>query len=83
MRYECRTFVQQSEGVIGCDPRARDENHMELTLRLTGLKDAVVVFLPPEGFPVTFENNGNTTHFDAGKAKLTVSNLSGELLIRW
>jgi hypothetical protein len=83
MRYECRVFVQQGEGVIGCDPRARDENHKELTLRLTGLKDAVVVFHPPERHRVTFENEGNITHFDPGETKLTTPNLSGELLIRW
>jgi hypothetical protein len=83
MHHECRVFVQQASGVIGCDTRARDEHHQELTLRVTGLDDATVVFLPPPGMRATFENGGQKTHYDAGTTRVAQSGLSGELLIRW
>lgn len=84
MHYECRVFVQQKSGVIGCDPGARDEHHQVLTLRLTGLQDATVVFLPPAGLAVTFENTDlGKTHFDPGTTQVAQSGLSGELLIKW
>ncbi|MBN1878256.1 MAG: hypothetical protein JXA33_28815 [Anaerolineae bacterium] len=83
MRYECRVFVQQESGIIGCDPRARDEHHRELTLKITGLKDATVIFLPPGKMAVTFEHQGKKTHFDAGARRVSESNLTGELLIHW
>jgi hypothetical protein len=83
IRYECRIFVQQNEGIIGCDTRARDEHHKELSLHITGLEDASVTFLPPKGFPVTFEYDNRKTYFDAGKSNITMDNLSGHVWIRW
>ena len=83
LHYECRVFVRQETGVIGCDPGARDEHHRELTLKITGLQDATVVFLPPEGAGVTFESAGKKTHYNAGETRVEQSGLSGELLIRW
>ncbi|MBN1580652.1 MAG: hypothetical protein JXA89_08100, partial [Anaerolineae bacterium] len=83
MHHECRVFVQQKSGVIGCNTGARDEHHRELTLKIVGLEDATVVFFPPHGMAVTFENQGNKTHFQAGQIRVTQPGLSGELLIRW
>jgi hypothetical protein len=83
MRHECRLFVQQESGVVGCDTRARDEHHHELTLRVTGLQEATVTFLPPRGRAVTFEHSGGARRFEMGVSCVTQSGLSGELLIRW
>ena len=83
MRYECRLFVRQENGVVGCDTRARDEHHHELTLRVTGLQEATVTFLPSRGRAVTFEHSGGARRFEAGASRATQSGLSGELLIRW
>ncbi len=83
MRYECRVFVQQDHGVVGCDPAPRDPHHRELTLCVSGLQDATVVFLPPRGRAATFESRGQTIHFEAGQSHVMQSGLSGELLIRW
>jgi hypothetical protein len=83
MHHECRVFVQQESGVIGCDPGARDEHHQQLTLKITGLQDATVVFLPLRGMAVTFESGDKKTYFDAGEVRVAQSGLSGELLIRW
>jgi len=83
MRYECRVFVQQDHGVVGCDPAPRDPHHRELTLCVSGLQDATVVFLPPRGRAATFESRGQTIHFEAGESHVMQSGLSGELLIRW
>ncbi|TFG69965.1 MAG: hypothetical protein E4H27_06550 [Anaerolineales bacterium] len=83
LHYECRVFVRQETGVIGCDPGARDEHHRELTLKITGLQDATVVFLPPEGAGVTFESAGKKSHYNAGETRVEQSGLSGKLLIHW
>lgn len=83
LHHECRVFVRQETGVIGCDTGARDEHHRELTLKITGLQDATVVFLPPEGMVVTFESAGKKTHYNACETRVEQSGLSGVLLIRW
>jgi len=83
MRHECRVFVRQGNGVVGCDPAPRDEHHHTLTLRVTGLDNATVTFLPPAGAGVTFESAAGTTRFAAGGSRIVQSGLSGELVIRW
>jgi hypothetical protein len=83
MHHECRVFVDQERGVIGCDPRARDPGHQTLMLRLTGLEDATVTFLPPKGVSVSFESETGTVRFDPDAARCVQSRLSGELRIRW
>ena len=83
MHHECRVFVRQAGGVVGCDTGPRDEHHRELTLRVTGLEDATVTFLPPSGFDVTLVNGDRMTRHPAGIVRVTESRLSGELLIRW
>jgi hypothetical protein len=83
MHHTCRVFVQQESGIVGCHPGARDEHHRELTLRVSGLQDAAVVFLPPAGMAVTFEHAGGEVRFDPGEARVTASGLSGDLVIRW
>lgn len=83
MHHACRVFVQQESGVVGCHPGARDEHHRELTLKVSGLQDAIVVFLPPDGMAVTFESAGGTIRFAAGKARVAQSGLSGDVLIKW
>lgn len=83
MHQECRVFVRQRRGVVGCDPRARNEHHRVLTLRITGLVDATVTFLPPPGMAVTFEHAGRQTRFSPSETSVSQSGLSGELLIHW
>jgi hypothetical protein len=83
MHHECRVFVDQERGVVGCDTGARDPNYSTLTLRLTGLEDATVTFLAPEGAPVTFESEAGTVCFAPDGARVVQSGLSGELRIRW
>ena len=39
MRHECRVFVQQDHGVVGCDPAPRDPYHRELTPSVSELQD--------------------------------------------
>ena len=82
MHHECRVFVQQERGIVGCDTAARDEHHGELTLHVSGLEDATVVFLPPPGARSTFEHQGIQRHF-AGEGAVSQTGLSGDLLIRW
>jgi hypothetical protein len=83
MRYECRVFVKQNEGIIGCDQRARDEFHRQLTLKLTGLVDASVVFYPPDAHTVTFEYGKGSTKFAPGQKQIAMHDITGELIIRW
>lgn len=83
MHQECRVLVRQASGVIGCDTGARVPGYGELTLRVTGLQDATVTFLPPPDAAVTFECQGHTTRFSAGERRVRQSGLCGDLLIRW
>lgn len=83
MHYECRIFVQQKSGVVGCDTRARDEHHQELTLRIIGLQEAGVTFYPPHNLPVTCEYGGHRHRFDGGNRSITLSGISGNLSIYW
>jgi hypothetical protein len=83
MHHECRVFVQQASGVVGCDPQARDENHYELTLHITGLLEASVTFYPPTNFSVTFEYENHRHTFTKGKQRITVADISGNLNIYW
>jgi hypothetical protein len=82
LRRECRVFVQQAAGIVGCTTGPRDEHHTELTLKITGLQDATVTFLPPQGVPVTFEHDGAQRRFVA-PTQVAQAGLSGELVIRW
>ncbi len=83
MRGECRVFVRQERGVVGCDTGARDEHHTELTLIVRGLDDATVVFFPPPFVAVTFEHDGTKHRFEPSPRQIELAGLSGELLIRW
>jgi hypothetical protein len=83
MHHECRVFVTQERGVVGCDTGARDEHHTELTLIVRGLDQATVVFLPPPGVAVTLENAGRKHRFEPGHDRIELAELSGELFIRW
>ena len=83
MRQEARVFVQQDEGVIGCDTRARTETVTELSLLVTGLENATVTFFPPPGVAVRFETSDRVTEHDPDQAVITEAGLSGDIWIRW
>jgi len=83
VHHGCRVFVKQHEGVVGCDPAPRDQHHEQLTLRVTGLRDAIVTFLPPAGASVTMASGGQTWRHPEGGDRITQEKVGGELLIRW
>ena len=83
MRYECRVFVDQESGVVGCDTAARDERHRELTLIVRGLSAATVTFLPPPGADGTLEYGDVSRRFKGNEESVTITDVTGELYIRW
>ena len=95
-RHECRVLVQQQNGVVGCSEHVSFHDTVKRRLLVTGLKNAVMTFLPEPGFEenTTFQIDAPWPYIngqyqalkhsanDLGKI-ITAQNITGNLLISW
>jgi len=95
---ECRCFVEQPEAnEVACVERISEEIGIRRRMMVSGLNDATVHFYPefrPAGPPVRMESGrGHASFFQSEKrleydshdsgTRLTVRNITGDLLISW
>lgn len=95
-RRECRVLVQQNSGVVSCSEEHSGHVPVKRRLKITGLENATVTFLPEPGYEenTTFQINAprplvigpfaSITHGENHFGKtITAEDLTGELMISW
>lgn len=92
---ECRVFIEQEEGVVGCHEIAPGSWYMERRIKLSGLKNATVRFIAPEHCKNNIDAIANSqvdfyqvgTPFESGYGEkngevyFEARNLTGELIL--
>ncbi len=87
----CRAFVKQEEkSTVSCRRETAGTNMMSKErISLAGLKNAQVVFFPPENANVyaSFDREANSSHFKPDRVRadgsVVFENISGKLFIFW
>ena len=95
--HECRVFVEQAEGVVGCIERHPAQVGVTRRLLVSGLQDATLRFYPPPGAgPVTAWLNPQWPFISGdhiplrlmetpgqGPALETATSVTGDVLLSW